>query len=116
MSIHPIHAAAGPDPVTQARIDLAAALRLAVFHQLEEGIDNHFTLTVPGAADQFLALPFGCHWSEARAGELLVFNEQGDTLQGEGLSKEPRSASMRRCTVSPGRRRCCTPTRPGPPP
>ena len=32
----------------QARVDLAAAHRIAVMHGLNEGIFNHLTLTVPG--------------------------------------------------------------------
>ena len=83
MAIHAIDSAA--DPVAQAKIDLAAALRLAVYHELEEGIDNHFTVTVPGTDDNFLVLPFGLHWSEARASDLITFNEAGDTLDGEGI-------------------------------
>lgn len=83
MSLHAIDQHS--DPVTQARVDLAASLRLAVIHELEEGIDNHFTVTVPGYDDRFLVLPFGLHWSEARASDLIVFNEAGETLQGEGL-------------------------------
>ncbi len=73
------------DTASQARIDLAAALRLAVLHELEEGIDNHFTVTLPGHDDRYLVLPFGLHWSEARASDLIVFNEAGETLEGEGL-------------------------------
>lgn len=83
MSIHAIDSHS--DPVIQARIDLAASLRLAVLHELEEGIDNHFTVTVPGHDDRFLVLPFGLHWSEARASDLIVFNEAGETLGGEGV-------------------------------
>lgn len=83
MSIHAIDQHA--DPVTQARIDLAASLRLAVMHELEEGIDNHFTVTVPGHDDRYLVLPFGLHWSEARASDLIEFNEAGETLEGDGL-------------------------------
>ena len=83
MSIHAIDS--GTDAVTQAKIDLAAALRLAVVHQLEEGIDNHFTVTLPGHEDRFLVLPFGLHWSEARASDMIVFDEAGETLDGDGL-------------------------------
>ena len=73
------------DPLEQAKIHLAAAHRLAVLHELEEGIDNHFTVTVPGHDDQFLILPFGLHWSEARASDMMVFNEAGHTLAGTGV-------------------------------
>ena len=74
-----------PDPLAQAKIHLAAAHRLAVLHELEEGIDNHFTVAVPGRDDQFLILPFGLHWSEARASDMMVFNEAGQTLAGSGV-------------------------------
>jgi ribulose-5-phosphate 4-epimerase/fuculose-1-phosphate aldolase len=60
-------------------------LRLAVYHELEEGIDNHFTVTVPGFEDRYLVLPFGLHWSEARASDMIVFNETGETLDGDGV-------------------------------
>ena len=82
MSVHPLRAV---DPVVQAKIHLAAAHRLAVFHDLEEGIDNHFTVTVPGRENQYLILPFGFHWSEARVSDMIVFDESGKTLEGEGV-------------------------------
>ncbi|MBC5768203.1 class II aldolase/adducin family protein [Ramlibacter albus] len=72
------------DEIRQARIHLAAANRLAVYDDLEEGIDNHFTMRVPGQEDRYLVLPFGLHWSEARASDLIVFNEAGDVLEGKG--------------------------------
>jgi ribulose-5-phosphate 4-epimerase/fuculose-1-phosphate aldolase len=70
--------------VRQARIHLAAAHRLAVHDGLEEGIDNHFTMLVPGFTDRFLVLPFGLHWSEATASNLIVFNDKGQVLEGSG--------------------------------
>lgn len=82
MSVHPLRVV---DPIVQAKIQLAAAYRLAVLHDLEEGIDNHFTVTVPGREDQYLILPFGFHWSEARASDMIVFDESGQTLQGKGV-------------------------------
>src|SRR5664279_4345718 len=84
MSVHPLSAARATDPLTQAKIQLAAAHRLAVFHDLEQGIDNHFTVTVPGVDDRYLILPFGLHWSEARASDMIVWDESGTTLEGEG--------------------------------
>jgi ribulose-5-phosphate 4-epimerase/fuculose-1-phosphate aldolase len=72
------------DPLWAARVQLAAANRLAVYDDLEEGIDNHFTMRVPGQEDRYLVLPFGLHWSEARASDLIVFNEAGEVLEGEG--------------------------------
>lgn len=84
MTVHSLSATRS-DPIQEARVQLAAALRMATLHDLEEGIDNHFTVTVPGRRDQYLILPFGLHWSEARASDMMVFNEAGDTLEGSGV-------------------------------
>ncbi len=85
MSVHSLSQKRAADPVKEAKIHLAAAHRLAVFHELEEGIDNHFTVTLPGRDDRFLILPFGLHWSEARASDMIVWDESGQTLEGEGV-------------------------------
>jgi ribulose-5-phosphate 4-epimerase/fuculose-1-phosphate aldolase len=62
---------------------LAAALRLAVRFGMHEGICNHFSLMLPGT-DCFLLNPYGRHWSEIRASELLVVDAQGRVIEGEG--------------------------------
>ena len=85
MSVHPLTSSHAIDAIAQAKTQLAAAHRLAVLHELEEGIDNHFTVTVPGQDDRYLILPFGLHWSEARASAIIVFDESGTTLEGEGV-------------------------------
>ena len=83
-AVRPLATPVRADPIREAKIQLAAAHRIATIHELEEGIDNHFTVTVPGRNDQFLVLPFGRHWSEARASDMFVFDESGRTLEGEG--------------------------------
>jgi len=101
MSVHPLTSRRAADPVREAKIQLAAAHRLAVLHELEEGIDNHFTVTVPGTTDRYLILPFGLHWSEARASHMVVFDESGATLEGEGtveLSAQCIHAPIHRIT------------------
>ncbi len=85
MSVHSLSQKRAADPVREAKIHLAAAHRLAVLDELEEGIDNHFTVTVPGRDDRYLILPFGLHWSEARASDMIVWDESGATLEGEGV-------------------------------
>lgn len=85
MSVHSLSAKRAADPIKLARIELAAAHRLAILHELDEGIDNHFTVTVPGRDDCYLILPFGLHWSEARASDMIVFDESGATLEGDGI-------------------------------
>lgn len=72
------------DEVKTAKVHLAAALRLAARDELDEGIDNHFTVQVPGRTGQYLILPFGIHWSLARASGMVVFDDAGRTLEGEG--------------------------------
>src|SRR5213080_2823602 len=113
MSVHPLSSSRAIDPVAQAKMHLAAAHRLAVLHELEEGIDNHFTVAVPGRDDCYLILPFGLHWSEARASDMIVFDESGSTLEAKALSSCPRSASMRRSTASAVYGWCSPRTSPG---
>ena len=72
------------DEIWQARVDLAAAYRLAVRFGFNEGIDNHFTLMVPGSRDRFLLNAFGLHWSEVTASNLLVVDAKGNVVEGEG--------------------------------
>ena len=88
MSVRPLISPRALDAMAEARIQLAAAHRLAVLHELEEGIDNHFTMTAPGRPGQYLILPYGLHWSEARASDLIVFDEQGRVLEGGGTLEE----------------------------
>src|SRR5436853_4232908 len=68
----------------QARVDLAAAHRLAVKHGFDEGIFNHFTLAVPGKGDRYYQIPFGLHWSEVTASCLMEVGYDGEVLSGEG--------------------------------
>jgi len=85
MTVSPLASPRRADALAEARVHLAAAYRLAVLHELEEGIDNHLTMNVPGRDGQYLILPFGRHWSEARASELLVYDDSGRTLEGAGI-------------------------------
>jgi ribulose-5-phosphate 4-epimerase/fuculose-1-phosphate aldolase len=66
-----------------ARIDLAAAFRLAVRMDLHEGVCNHFTLMLPGGG-KFLLNRYGLHWSEVTASNLLALDAGGRILEGEG--------------------------------
>jgi len=68
----------------QARVDLAAAHRLAVMHGLNEGIFNHLTLTVPGTADRYYQIPFGLHWAEVTASSFMEVGFDGKVAQGSG--------------------------------
>jgi ribulose-5-phosphate 4-epimerase/fuculose-1-phosphate aldolase len=66
-----------------ARIDLAAALRLAARMQLHEGVCNHFSLMLP-EGKRFLLNRYGLHWSEVTASNLLALDADGNVLEGEG--------------------------------
>ncbi len=68
----------------QARVDLAAALRLAAHFGLNEAIDNHFSYAVPGKDDRFLLNPYGLHWSEVRASDILEVDAEGKVVAGDG--------------------------------
>src|SRR6516164_5142677 len=69
----------------QARIDLAAAHRLAFMHGFSEGIFNHLTLTVPGRSDRYYQIPFGMHWSEVTASSFMeVGIDDGKVRRGAG--------------------------------
>ncbi len=66
----------------EARCDLAAVLRWSWRLELSEGICNHYSLAVNDA--HFLVNPFGCHWSEVRASDLLLVDHDGNVVEGSG--------------------------------
>jgi len=69
----------------QARVDLAAAHRLAFMHGFSEGIFNHLTLVVPGRSDLYYQIPFGMHWSEVTASSFMeVGIADGEVKRGAG--------------------------------
>jgi ribulose-5-phosphate 4-epimerase/fuculose-1-phosphate aldolase len=72
----------------QARIDLAACYRLCAHFGYNEGIDNHLTLLVPGFSDRFYLAPFGLHWSEVKAGDMLSLDFEGEVRSGRGLVED----------------------------
>lgn len=69
--------------IQQARVDLAAALRLAVRFDLHEGICNHFSYMVPDSEDRFLINPQGLHWSEVTASSLVLVDRDGKVIEGD---------------------------------
>src|SRR5512138_3868506 len=66
-----------------ARIDLAAAFRLAVRLDLHEGVCNHFSVMLADGRT-FLLNRYGLHWSEVTASNLLALDADGRLLAGEG--------------------------------
>lgn len=69
---------------SQLRIDLAAAFRLAARFGWHESIANHFSLAVGDSGGRFLLNPWGLHFSEIRASDLLLVDTKGNVVEGEG--------------------------------
>tara|TARA_R110002096_G_scaffold155130_13_gene319429 strand:- start:2346 stop:3065 length:720 start_codon:yes stop_codon:yes gene_type:complete len=63
---------------TEHRRDLAAALRYSAKLGLNEGIANHFSLALSPDGARFLMNPYGRHWSQMRASDLLLLDAMGD--------------------------------------
>lgn len=73
---------AGHDALTQARIDLTAALRAACRLGLAEGVCNHFSVAAPGLEDRFLINPQGLHWSELTPADIVMVDVKGNRVEG----------------------------------
>jgi len=74
--------------IADIRVDLACALRWAARLGMNEGVDNHFSVAVPGedgAVDgrRFLINPYGWHWSEITASSLVLCDAEGNVLEGD---------------------------------
>ena len=69
-----------------ARVELAACYRIFAMLGWTEMIYNHITVRVPNTASgdekQFLINPFGLHYSEVTASNLVKINLKGDVLDG----------------------------------
>lgn len=64
----------------EARIKLAAAYRIFAHLGWEELIYNHISLRVPGPERHFLINPFGLHYSEVTASNLVKVDIDGNTV------------------------------------
>ncbi len=77
----------------QARMQLAACYRIFDMLGWTEMIYNHITLRVPssvsGEARQFLINPFGLHYSEVTASNLVKIDAQGQVLDGSSYPVNP---------------------------
>ncbi|MBW9071352.1 class II aldolase/adducin family protein, partial [Agrobacterium pusense] len=88
----PKNAAMHPDE-RQARVQLAACYRIFDMLGWTEMIYNHITLRVPdsvsGGERQFLINPFGLHYSEVTASNLVKIDAQGRVLDGSQYPVNP---------------------------
>jgi ribulose-5-phosphate 4-epimerase/fuculose-1-phosphate aldolase len=65
----------------QARLDLAACYRIFALLGWTELVYNHISLRVPGPERHFLINPFGLHYSEVCASNLLKVDLDGRLLE-----------------------------------
>ena len=81
-----------PDEWT-ARVQLAACYRIFAMLGWTEMIYNHITVRVPTTASgddkQFLINPFGLHYSEVTASNLVKINLKGEVLDGSAHRINP---------------------------
>jgi ribulose-5-phosphate 4-epimerase/fuculose-1-phosphate aldolase len=64
----------------EARCELAAAFRLANSLGWSDFLGTHFSLRVPGTADQFIINPYGLLFGEITASSLLKVDMDGNVL------------------------------------
>ena len=70
------------DIEAQGRIDLAACYRLCHYYGLNEGVCNHLSLMVDEKS--FLVIKHGQNWDEVTPDSLLLVDESGAVLKGDG--------------------------------
>ncbi len=68
------------EPEWDARVQLAAAYRIFEHLGWAELIYNHISLRVPDAEGQFLVNPFGLHYSEVTASNLVKVDTDGHII------------------------------------
>jgi len=68
------------DEEWQARVQLAGVYRVFAHLGWDESIYNHISLRVPGEAEHFLINPFGLHYSEVCASNLVKVDIQGNIV------------------------------------
>ena len=78
----------------QLRIDLAAALRLAVRHDWHEGVANHFSVAVSADGKKFLMNPRWVHWSRVRASDLILCDADDPDTMNRPDAPDPSAWSI----------------------
>src|SRR5712692_1678173 len=62
---------------------LAAAFRLFSRFGFDEGVAGHITARDPERLDHFWVNPFGMHFGQIRASDLILVNEHGQVVEGK---------------------------------
>ena len=81
----------------EARVQLAAAYRVFDLMGWSELIFNHISLRVPGEGGHFLINPFGLHYSEVRASNLVKVDVAGRVVDGSGAPVNPSGFAIHGC-------------------
>lgn len=62
---------------------LAAAFRLFSRYGFDEGVAGHITARDPERLDHFWVNPFGVHFGQIRASDLILVNDKGEVVEGK---------------------------------
>ena len=71
------------------RINLAACFRMAARLKFDEGVGNHFSYAVSEDGKQFLMNPFGKHFSNIRASDLMLLDADDDSTMDKSEKPDP---------------------------
>lgn len=77
------------DAEWQARVQLAACYRIFAHLGWAELIYNHISLRVPGPDDHFLINPFGLHYTEVTASNLVKVDVDGNIIGNDNWPINP---------------------------
>ena len=93
------------DPFYEDRVNLAAAFRMTARLGMDEGVGNHFSYAVSDDGSRFLVNPFGRHFSNIRASDLLLLDanaeadERADPTAWAIHGAMHRNAPQARCVL-----------------
>jgi ribulose-5-phosphate 4-epimerase/fuculose-1-phosphate aldolase len=62
---------------------LAGAFRLVSLFGFDEGVAGHITARDPERVDHFWVNPFGMHFGQIRASDLILVNDRGEVVEGK---------------------------------
>ena len=73
----------------ELRVKLAACYRIFDYMGWSEMIYNHITVKVPGPEQHFLINPFGLHYSEVKASNLVKVDIDGSIVEDTDYAVNP---------------------------
>lgn len=91
------------------RVNLAACFRMSARLGLNEGVGNHFSYAISEDGQQFLMNPFGRHFSNIRASDLMLLDANDERTMERAHKPDPtawaihgamhRNVSQARCVM-----------------